>query len=701
MDQYKVVKKLKLNVTNINSTLIRSNKELKKIKLSKQSFINDQTKQEKLRDREQKLESPMSPLGSSLKKVGSFILQGPMTIFDKVKEFLGLILLGILVNNLPKIIEQLKKVTTKIGEFLNSDFIKGLGKLLSGIGNFIVSVSKGIASLSVSSVKGSETKLKEAEKLIQDLSSKYDKEDKELQQYYEQLKKEKNQSGGTPKPTTPTTSDSFVPEPLKAPSTPLNPNIASASRPGSSPFQMYNTGGTVQPDSSKNKPQQGQRTKSLSSTRGETGKEKQARESVNYFETFNKTVKESVENTITDKKNVKLFEEMANNFREFALLMPSMMTTPPPPPPGPGPGGSPFIQMDGKLYEATGGQSPNQYKSSNFGWRWGRQHQGVDYAHPTANIPVSILQSGTVTTGYDPEGWGNYITIKHENGAQTLYGHLSKILVQNGQKIKPGTVIGNQGSSGRSTGPHVHFEYRPGGPGSKATNGESVADSYFRFGGNVQLRELAEPPKGGMPIPQLIELARNAGFSENQIPTAVAVALAESGGDPRAHRKPSVPPHRDDSYGLWQINMLGGMGPERRKKFGLTSNEDLFNPVVNAKVAYLMSGGSNFSAWSTYSGGKYKNYLNLVQKQLKESNSKKKDGKGGSLSGSNIQPVKPLNKTYTKISSSTDYSESQSVFMIARQVVEKPVVVPVPIPIKTKVASSASQPPTLSDLWMM
>lgn len=87
---------------------------------------------------------------------------------------------------------------------------------------------------------------------------------------------------------------------------------------------------------------------------------------------------------------------------------------------------------------------------------------------------------------------------------------------------------------------------------------------------------------------------------------AAAVAMAESNGNTQAHN--IVPP--DDSYGLWQINMLGVLGPDRRKKLGISANSALYDPGTNARAMVLISGGgSNFSAWSTYTSGAYTKYL--------------------------------------------------------------------------------------------
>ena len=145
----------------------------------------------------------------------------------------------------------------------------------------------------------------------------------------------------------------------------------------------------------------------------------------------------------------------------------------------------------GETYSAEGGDKPSSNFTSAFGQRWGRQHNGVDFASPSASAPISVIQPGIIDTGYEA-GYGNWVAVKHDNGAETFYGHLSKVEVKKGQRIEAGTVIGNQGKTGRSTGPHVHFEYRPKGPGTNAVDGRGVADNYFRFGGNIKVKKSQE-----------------------------------------------------------------------------------------------------------------------------------------------------------------------------------------------------------------
>lgn len=111
-----------------------------------------------------------------------------------------------------------------------------------------------------------------------------------------------------------------------------------------------------------------------------------------------------------------------------------------------------------------------------------------------------------------------------------------------------------------------------------------------------------------MPRLNIRELAARAGFSGRALDTIVAIVMAESGGNPRAYNGNRGT--GDSSYGLAQINMLGAMGPERRKAYGLSSNDDLFDPLTNLRVAYKLSnGGRDFSPWTTYKNGLHEKYL--------------------------------------------------------------------------------------------
>lgn len=98
-------------------------------------------------------------------------------------------------------------------------------------------------------------------------------------------------------------------------------------------------------------------------------------------------------------------------------------------------------------------------KTSAYGWRWNRGHHGVDIALHTGD-PIHAVFSGTVRIAGRMGGYGNCIVLRHANGLETLYGHLSKINVKHGQQVAAGEVIGQGGNTGNSTGPHLHFECR-------------------------------------------------------------------------------------------------------------------------------------------------------------------------------------------------------------------------------------------------
>ena len=105
-----------------------------------------------------------------------------------------------------------------------------------------------------------------------------------------------------------------------------------------------------------------------------------------------------------------------------------------------------------------------------------RAHKGVDIAAPKGTTVFTAAEGEVIRTGYDPEGYGNFIEVRHPNGMSTLYGHLSRIDVANGDAVAPGQRIGLVGSTGYSTGPHLHFEVRRGGA---QVNPTKVVDRHF------------------------------------------------------------------------------------------------------------------------------------------------------------------------------------------------------------------------------
>ena len=116
-------------------------------------------------------------------------------------------------------------------------------------------------------------------------------------------------------------------------------------------------------------------------------------------------------------------------------------------------------------------------------------------------------------------------------------------------------------------------------------------------------------PGGQLTMEQLVGLAKGAGFPTNEAVIMAAIAKGESGGNSNA--KNFKPP--DKSYGLWQINMIGDLGPARMQEFGLQREDQLFDPVTNAKAAYAIRKSQGLSAWTIYQNGAYKNHLSAAE----------------------------------------------------------------------------------------
>jgi hypothetical protein len=367
-------------------------------------------------------------------------------------------------------------------------------------------------------------------------------------------------------------------------------------------------------------------------------------------------------------------------------------------------------QTQGAISPIMGGVVGAKYGDT--GKMWKGTHTGDDYPCPVGT-PVVAALDGTVFNDNPGQAYGKTVQIDHGNGYQTLYGHLSEVSVSVGQTVKRGQIIGKSGDTGNVSGPHLHFEVRRGknnpvNPSElKQAGGVAMAESLSAILGTgsnllsmgtsgVQATELklsgvlgskdtesllkasvsglgfsagtgessAASAINGSPgkIPanadvDVLSVLQQAGFSGDSLATAYAIVKAESGGRANAFN----PRGKDLSYGLFQINMLGAMGPDRRKRFGLSANEDLFDPLTNAKVAYAISkGGTNFNPWTTYTSGKYQQFL--------------QGGSGGGapgISGSSFptqpQVVSPTVNVYASFQKATEEEAMQLVRMVQKE----------------------------------
>jgi murein DD-endopeptidase MepM/ murein hydrolase activator NlpD len=104
--------------------------------------------------------------------------------------------------------------------------------------------------------------------------------------------------------------------------------------------------------------------------------------------------------------------------------------------------------------------------TSGYGWRWGRMHRGIDIAAPVGTPVVAAASGIVISAAWNDGGFGNLVEIRHPDGTVTRYAHNNTISTRAGAVVNQGEMIAQMGTTGRSTGPHCHFEIRPSGQGS-------------------------------------------------------------------------------------------------------------------------------------------------------------------------------------------------------------------------------------------
>jgi murein DD-endopeptidase MepM/ murein hydrolase activator NlpD len=473
---------LKLNVTNINSFLVNSNKELRRLRVEKNRLFDTQEKQIKVKEKENRIEKKDFGIGSSFSKIKSAVSSATGSIFDKIKEFFGLILLGILVNNLPRILSQLE-------DFFNSPVIKTIGSIISVIGNGIMTFAK----IAIEFPKSAQTQFL---KTKDDLEKKFDELEGIYSALIPDLEKYNQQKNGQPPSTqTPTTT------PVK-PGQPLNPQTntripTSPTAPGTTTLPAFATGGTVKPESNR-------KVTSPAPGGGQTGKAKQARQASDQgFAGFKVAVDNINENTKLDESNATSFAKMSYNFKTLTDLMggekPS--TTPPgstppgqtspesPQPPGSEPSSTPTSGSLSALLPYGKPQFTSGYKTTS---RPG--HMGVDLG-VDANSPVINTQDGKVVDIYRSfGGHGDAVVVQYNDGFRGIYGHINAS-VRIGDQVKRGSTIGKvkywPGGHGYADNTHLHYE-------RVNPKGQHVNPSGYVNG--------LEPPKTNIKPAQLVQL---------------------------------------------------------------------------------------------------------------------------------------------------------------------------------------------------
>ena len=335
----KSVKKLKLNVTNIRSTLFSYNKSLKKIRLDQSSFARNELIKQKRAEKEQSIEKKPSRLSSAIEFAKSRLLSAPISIFDKIKEFFGVVLIGLLISNLPRIIKGLQKF---FGD--NPWIITGIKETINNVGIGLSKLIEVVQMIAEPTYKFVARNRKEIEALINNIDSLLTNIENGL------IGLVGNAIMGPPPPTVNSPNySSFVAGGGKAsvkqgrsvsqvikqgqqnisrfnsgPRAPTPaPSLPSPVAPPALPIQSFAKGGTVQPVSSNVKSRgkvSSQTKKSPFSKPGGTPSGRKAIKSTESFEKF----KSNTVNKLTDikgqKDNNNLFEDLIEKFRQLKSL---------------------------------------------------------------------------------------------------------------------------------------------------------------------------------------------------------------------------------------------------------------------------------------------------------------------------------------------------------------------------------------------
>ena len=184
---------------------------------------------------------------------------------------------------------------------------------------------------------------------------------------------------------------------------------------------------------------------------------------------------------------------------------------------------------------------------------------------------------------------------------QTDYSDIDALMTQQGEKIQGDIESAQTDLQQINDGTYVP-------PGSEKPIGYTGGSSSSgNTGGSSGSGGSVTPPPAGKKVysqEEIQSFAINAGFTPEESKLVSRIAMGESSGNPMAFNGKGA----DQSYGLMQINMLGDMGPERRAEFGLTSNDQLYDPQTNMNAAYKIYKQQGWGAWGAYTNGSYLNF---------------------------------------------------------------------------------------------
>ena len=486
------VKQLKLNVTNIKSYLISSNKELRKLKVQKKDLFFKLEKQRELKAEETRVETKNLGIGAGFSRLMSAVTAPARSIFDKILDFFGLIALGILIQKLPAII-------AKIDEFFNSDFIKSVGNVLTTIGTGFQKLGELIDLLTPQKQKDIDQDLKAIDKDIENDFKSADQADRDVAKLEKELQDMQSPASTPATPASTPAAPAPAPAPTPAaPATPAStpaapqvaPTPAAPATPASTPDAplKLSRGGTVQENKNQQTKAQYQPRKSGQLQRAERGMN-------TGFEDFSLAVENINQAVQRDENNLMAFAEMSKNFREFS----SSSGPPATRKSGPGFGPQPTPdqqsirqqQYPGKSYASgayigeTGDEDGNQTGldmnlSGGIGAPIYAPFDLIYKNNGTDGMPSVGLQGTPDVRGPAGKGFGYYGAYYFKRGNkeyEVMMGHFKSLPLKGakeGQVIPKGTLLGYQGASGRTDGkgnqPYPHISLHVNGVGFRASN---------------------------------------------------------------------------------------------------------------------------------------------------------------------------------------------------------------------------------------
>ncbi len=227
------------------------------------------------------------------------------------------------------------------------------------------------------------------------------------------------------------------------------------------------------------------------------------------------------------------------------------------------------------------------YVTSHYGWRpqFGRTHKGIDLRSAVGDTVYSAFSGRVRLTRFERGGYGFYVIVRHENGLETVYGHLSRFLVKPDQYVKAGQPIALSGNTGRSTGPHLHFETRFMG---YAINPEAIfdfanrcthTDTYTFTKSNYTKARDYTPSKRYADKKKATEEKESASKSKKEQPIA---STKKSTKESRQDSRTTYKVVKGDN--LTKIAQNNGMTVAQLKKLnGLTSNNVEEGKVLRVK----------------------------------------------------------------------------------------------------------------------